>query len=65
MKLGDISWNLLKIIFLAKKYIIRAYSVSLVTGLLKVLLGIFFFIHSFCCVFNIFRFICAYYHKRR
>ena len=64
MKLGDFSWNLLQIIYLAEK-LIKACSVSMVTDLLKVLFGSFFFIHIFCCIFNSFCFICAYYQSGR
>ena len=50
MKLGDFSWNLLQIKFLAKRNNIRACSVAMLTDLLKVLFGSLFFIYIFCCI---------------
>ena len=45
--------------------VMRLCSVSMVTVLLKVLFGSFIFMHIFCCIFHIFRFICAYYQSGR
>ena len=64
MKLGDFSRNLLQITFLPEK-IIRRCPVSMVTVLSKVPFGRFVFMQIFCCIFHIFRILCAYYQSGR
>ena len=64
---GETQWLFLKFsadFFLAKK-LIGARSVAMVMDLSKILFGCFFFIHIFCCIFNVFHFICAYCQSRR
>ena len=65
---NETRWLFLKFIadyIFGKKKLIRRSSVSVVTVLSKVLFGSFVFMHIFCYIFHIFRFICAYYQSGR